>query len=253
MSTAANSPGHMLKLISRREVADRTLAFEFDKPSGFVFKAGQFAEIAWVDPPETDAEGNTRAFSMASAPHEEHLVFTTRLRDTAFKRVLQKTLIGTLAKLAGPFGDLTLHNNVSRPAILMAGGIGITPFRSIIRRAAHEKLAHKIFLFYANRRPEDAPFLEELSAIERENANFTFVPTMTAVSRLQRKWPGETGRFSAEMLTRHMKKIASPEFYVAGPIYYVAGPPAMVKGVRTMLNDAGIDDDDIRTEEFGGY
>jgi Na+-transporting NADH:ubiquinone oxidoreductase subunit NqrF len=92
-----------------------------------------------------------------------------------------------------------------------------------------------------------------LSAIERENANFTFVPTMTAVSRLQRKWPGETGRFSAEMLTRHMKKIAAPEFYVAGPIYYVAGPPAMVKGVRTILNDAGIDDDDIRTEEFGGY
>ncbi len=216
MSTAANSPGHMLKLISRREVADRTLAFEFDKPSGFVFKAGQFAEIAWVDPPETDAEGNARAFSIASAPHEEPLVFTTRLRDTAFKRVLQKTPIGTLAKLEGPFGDLTLHNNVSRPAILMAGGIGITPFRSIIRRAAHEKLAHKIFLFY-------------------------------------RKWPGETGRFSAEMLTRHMKKISAPEFYVAGPIYYVAGPPAMVKGVRTILNDAGIDDDDIRTEEFGGY
>ena len=253
MSTAANSTGYLLKLSSRREVADRTMAFEFDKPSGFVFKAGQFAEIAWVDPPETDAEGNARAFSIASAPHEEHLVFTTRLRDTAFKRVLQKTPIGTPAKLEGPFGDLTLHNNVSRPAILMAGGIGITPFRSIIRRAAHEKLAHKVLLFYANRRPHDAPFLEELSAIERENANFTFVPTMTAVSRLQRAWTGETGHFSAEMLTRHMKKIASPEFYVAGPIYYVAGPPAMVKGVRTMLNDAGIDDDDIRTEEFGGY
>ena len=253
MSTAANSPGYILELNSRRVVADRTMAFEFDKPAGFTFKAGQFVEIAWVDPPETDAEGNARAFSIASAPHEEHLVFTTRLRDTAFKRVLQKTPIGTRAKLEGPFGDLTLHNNVSRPAILMAGGIGITPFRSIIRRAWHETLAHKVFLFYANRQPHDAPFLEELSAIERENANFTFVPTMTAVSRLQRGWTGETGHFSAEMLTQHMKKIASPEFYVAGPIYYVAGPPAMVKGVRAMLNDAGIDDDDIRTEEFGGY
>lgn len=148
----------------------------------------------------------------APAPRETHAHFplrvllrrtpgvTTRLRDTAFKRVLQKTPIGTLAKLEGPFGDLTLHNNVNRPAIMMAGGIGITPFRSIIRRAAYEKLAHKIFLFYANRRPEDAPFLEELSAIERENTNFTFVPTMTAVGRLQREWPQETGRFSAEML-----------------------------------------------------
>ena len=172
----------MLKLTSRREVAERTVAFEFDKPAGFAFKAGQFAEIAWVDPQETDAEGNSRAFSIASAPHEERLMFTTRLRDTAFKRILQKTPIGTLVKLEGPFGDLTLHNNVSRPAILLAGGIGITPFRSIVRRAAHEKLPHRIFLFYANRRPEDAPFLEELSALERENANFTFVPAMTASS-----------------------------------------------------------------------
>jgi ferredoxin-NADP reductase len=243
----------MLKLKFRREVAERTVAFEFDKPSGFAFKAGQFAEIAWVDPPETDAEGNARAFSIASAPHEERLVFTTRLRDTAFKRVLRNTPIGTLAKLEGPFGDLTLHNNVSRPAILMAGGIGVTPFRSIIRRAAHEKLPHKIFLFYANRRLEDAPFLDELTAISTENPNFVFVPTMTAVSRLQRKWAGETGRFDPEMLTRHMKRIASPESGAAGPVYYVAGPPAMVNGVRAMLNDAGIDDDDIRAEEFGGY
>jgi ferredoxin-NADP reductase len=89
MSTAANSPGHLLKLNNRREVADR-MAFEFRKPSRFLSKAGQFAEIMWVGPPETDAEGNARAFSVASAPHEEHLV-TTRLRDTAFKRVLQKT------------------------------------------------------------------------------------------------------------------------------------------------------------------
>ena len=229
------------------------MAFEFDKPPGFVFKAGQFAEIAWVDPAETDAEGNKRAFSIASAPHEEHLLFTTRLRDTAFKRVLQKTPIGTLVKLEGPFGDLTLHNNGSRPAILMAGGIGITPFRSIVRRAAHEKLPHKVFLFYANRRPEDAPFLEELRAGEKENVNFTFVPTMTAVSRLQRAWTGETGQFAPEMLTRYMKNIALGGVHALSPIYYVAGPPAMVKGVQAMLNGAGIDDDDIRTEEFGGY
>ena len=98
MSTAANSSGNVLKLNSRRMVAERTMAFEFDKPAGFVFKAGQFAEISGVDPIETDAEGNARAFSIASAPHEEHLVFTTRLRDTAFKRALQKTPLGTSAR-----------------------------------------------------------------------------------------------------------------------------------------------------------
>ena len=205
MSTAANSPCTWLKLNSRREVAKRTMAFEFEKPAAFVFKAGQFAEITWLDPPETDAEGNARAFSIASAPHEDRLVFTTRLRDTAFKRVLQKTPIGTIVKAEGPFGDLTLHNNVSRPAILMAGGIGITPFRSIIRRAAHEKLPHKIFLFYANRQPEDAPFLEEFSAIEKEIADFTFVPTMTAVSRLAASGgPERPDTSTPEMLARHL-------------------------------------------------
>jgi ferredoxin-NADP reductase len=227
------------------------MAFEFKKPLGFEFKAGQFVEITWMDPPETDAEGNARAFSIASAPYEDRLLFATRLRDTAFKRVLHDAEIGSIAKIDGPFGDLTLHNNVSRPAVLLAGGIGITPFRSMIRHAAHERLPHKLFLFYANRHPEDAPFLEELSAIRKENDNFTFVPTMTAVSRLQRRWTGETGHIDPGMLTRHVN--GPPGFSVAGPIYYVAGPPAMVKGLRAMLNGAGIDDDDIRTEEFGGY
>ena len=67
MSTAANSPGQVLKLNSRRMVAERTMAFEFDKSAGFVFKAGQFAKISWVDPIETDAEGNARAFSIRRA------------------------------------------------------------------------------------------------------------------------------------------------------------------------------------------
>jgi ferredoxin-NADP reductase len=253
MSSGAPSPAHMMRLHSRREVAEGTMAFEFERPPAFVFKAGQFAEIAWIHPPETDAEGNARAFSVTSAPHEERLMFATRLRDTAFKRVLQKAPIGTIAKIDGPFGDLTLHNKVRRPAILLAGGIGVTPFRSIIRRAAHERLPHKLFLFYANRRPEDAPFLDELRALENENANFKFVPTMTALSRLQRAWTGETGRIDPAMLTRHLKKMVAPEPHVPGPVYYVAGPPAMVKGLQTMLNEAGIDDDDVRTEEFGGY
>jgi ferredoxin-NADP reductase len=251
MSTVANSSAQVLTLNSRRVVAERTMAFEFTKPIGFEFKAGQFVEITWTDPPETDAEGNARVFSIASAPYEDRLTFTTRLRDTAFKRVLQDTHIGSFAKIDGPFGDLTLHNNVSRPAILLAGGIGITPFRSMIRHAAHEKLPHKLYLFYANRHQEDAPFLKELSAIEKENVNFTFIPTMTAVRRSPRQWTGETGHIDPEMLTRHLN--GPPGSSVAGPIYYVAGPRAVVKALRAMLNDAGIDDDDIRTEEFGAY
>jgi ferredoxin-NADP reductase len=253
MSTAASSPTHIVKLRGRREVAERTMAFEFDKPAGFVFKAGQFAELAWIDPPETDAEGDTRAFSIASAPGDESLMFATRLRNTAFKRILLKAPYGTLVRLEGPFGDLTLHNKASRPAVLMAGGIGITPFRSIVRRAAQEKLAHRILLFYANRRPGDAPFLEEMESLAIANPNFTFVPVMTAVSHIDRSWSGETGHFGPEMVTAHVNRVVSGGAPAASPIYYVAGPPRLVAGTRAMLNDAGIDDDDIRAEEFEGY
>ncbi len=250
MSSATHSPGYVVSLASRSEVAVRTLAFEITRPEGFQFKAGQTADLTWINPPETDQEGNTRTFSIASAPDEPQLLFATRLQDTAFKRVLERAPLGTALRLEGPFGNLTLHNNTNRPAILIAGGIGITPFRSIVRRAAREKLPHRILLFYANRSMQDAPFLDEFTAIGKDSPNFSFIPTMDQASP---SWRGETGRISAEMLTRHLKAIASQEFYVAGPIYYVAGPAGMVAGIRHTLSNAGIDDDDVRSEEFSGY
>lgn len=244
---AATSPIHYLvKLMKRSEVAERTTAFGFEKPAGFTFRAGQFLEITLLDPPHTDAEGNTRAFSIASAPHEEMLMVATRMRDSAFKRVLETLPLGTEVKVEGPFGDLVLHNNAARPAVLLAGGIGITPFRSMVVRAAREKLPHRIFLFYSNRRPEDAAFQEELQALERENPNYRFIGIMTEMSGSRRTWAGETGLLSPEMLARYLKDAASP-------IYYIAGPPSMVDGLRSVLHGAGVDDDDIRTEEFSGY
>ena len=90
------------KLVRREEVAEDTMAFHFEKPSGFKFKAGQFADVTLVDPPETDAEGNTRTFSIASPPFENELGFTTRMRDTAFKRSLKKVPLATENWTSGP-------------------------------------------------------------------------------------------------------------------------------------------------------
>lgn len=246
MADQATWPIFMTKLKDRKEVAERTMAFQFEKPAGWTFRAGQFIDITLPNPPETDAEGNTRGFSIASAPQEDVLMVTTRLRDTAFKRSLKDVPLGTEVKVEGPFGSLTLHNNTSRPCVLLAGGIGITPFRSIVVRAAREKLAHKIFLFYSNRRPEDAAFLEELQSLQKENPNFHLIATMTEMDKSHRPWQGEKGLINQEMLSRHLKGVKNA-------IYYIAGPPAMVKGLHDMLNAAGIDDDDIRTEEFAGY
>jgi ferredoxin-NADP reductase len=171
-------------------------------------------DITLLNPSETDSEGNTRAFSIASAPHEEALMVGTRIRDTAFKRVLGTTPLGTAVKIDGPFGNLILHSNAARTAVFVSGGIGITPFRSMLLRAAKEKLPHRIFLFFSNRRPEDAPFLEELQALERENPNYKLIATMTQMEKSNRSWQGETGLINKEMLSKYLKNAASPIYYI---------------------------------------
>ncbi len=230
----------------REEIAQGTMAFYFDKPAGFDFKPGQSVDVVLPDPPETDAEGNGRALSLASAPSDPHLMVATRLRDTAFKRVLRAMPLGGQVLLDGPSGSFTLHKNPAKPAVFVAGGIGITPFFSILRQAARDRLPHRLYLFFSNRRPEDAPFLEGLEELARQNPNFHFVPTMTEMEKSQREWKGERGFLDRAMLTRHLPALQ-------GPIYYLAGPPGMVTALRQVLTQAGADEDDIRTEEFSGY
>jgi len=105
---------------------------------------------------------------------------------------------------------------------------------------------HKLYLFYSNRRPEDAPFIEVLQDLEKTNPNFSFIATMTEMPRSKKTWNGETGRINKEMLSKHLNDLR-------GPIYYIAGSPAMVSGMRKMLVECGVDEDDIRTDEFDGY
>jgi ferredoxin-NADP reductase len=238
--------GYGSKLLSRVEVAEGTMAFHFERPSQFDFKPGQSADVTLSNPPETDAEGNTRTFSIASSPFENQLLFATRMRDTAFKRSLKKVPLGTDVKIDSPMGSFTLHKNSAKPAVFLAGGIGITPFVSILRQADHDRLPHKLYLFYSNRRPEDTAFLEALQMLEKSNPTFQLICTMTAMPQSQKGWKGETGLIDKEMLSRHLTTLQ-------GPIYYSAGPPAMVTGMRKMLVGAGVDEDDIRTEDFGGY
>jgi ferredoxin-NADP reductase len=237
---------YKVALANRREVAERTTAFEFEKPDDFEFKAGQFILVDLIDPPETDLEGNGRTFSLASAPFEERLMVATRIRDTAFKRSLDRMPLGTEVSIAGPYGTLTLHGDPDRPAVFLTGGIGITPFRSILLQAAHDKLRDHLLLFYSNRRPEDAAFLEELETLEKANPNYTFVGSMTEMTKSNRPWQGENSRIDKEMLERHLG-------HVKGPFYHVAGPPAMVTAMRKMLEEAGVADDRVHFEEFSGY
>lgn len=239
-------PIYTVKLTQREEVADRTMAFHFEKPAGFLYKAGQYADFTLINPPETDTEGNIRGFSLASAPYEQDLKITTRLRDTAFKRVMKELPYGTQLKMDAPYGSFTLHNNAAIPAVFLTGGIGITVVRSILLEAIHKAVPRRLVLFYANRRPEDAAFLEELRTVAVHNPHVTFAPTMTKMEHSRNTWAGETGYIRKAMLERYIDDLTAP-------IYYSTGPASLVAAMRKTLNEAGVDDDNIRTEEFTGY
>ncbi len=232
-------------LLKRETVAEGTVAFHLQKPAGFEFKPGQAIDLI-LDDAQLGEDSRVHAFSVVSAPHEDNLTVTTRMRDSAYKRVLGRLEPGAGVSIDGPFGSMILHNKVARAACFIAGGIGITPFMSMLRHAFKTESAHRLMLIYSNRRPEDTAFLTELQDYARHNDRFQLVATMTDMDKSSQSWSGETARIDAAFLARVSAGLASP-------IFYVAGPPALVAGVRAELTTAGIDDDDIRSEDFSGY
>ena len=220
-----------VELLAKRDVADGTTEFHFSRPEGFEFKAGQAVEVILPEP----AGGH--AFSLVNATAGDEVVIATRMRDSTYKRALRELPIGARVKLDGPFGSLTLHRNPARAAVFIAGGIGITPFMSMLRQSASDGMAHRIALIYSNRGRKDAAYIDELEAIGRAHANFRLVATMTE----------EGGSFiDAAMIREATRDLPSP-------VFYVAGPPAMVEAMRSALDKAGVEDVDVRSEEFFGY
>lgn len=237
-------------LKGKKQIAEGTLAFIFEKPEGFHFKAGQHIRMTLINPPETDSEGNSRFFSIASSPQDPDLVIVLRMRDTAFKRVLrrmqpgEKVLIQIM--LDAPHGAFALHDDSSKPAVFLIGGIGIVPAFSMIKDATERKLPPKIYLFYSNRRPEDAPFLDDLQNLAKQNPNFELIATMTQPEKSAQLWPGETGRINHSLLTKYVDDLQAP-------IYYIAGLPEMASAMQKLLAEAGVNEENIRAEEFSGF
>src|SRR5580692_5897276 len=237
---------YQMTLVDRQRIARDTMASWFDtNGASFGFRAGQHADFVFAHPGVEGESDNSRTFSLASSPLDKRpVMIAMRMRKSEFKAALKSATLGTKFIVSRPRGSFTLHRDITRPAVFLAGGIGIAPIRSILQQAAQERLPHKLYLFYSNREADDAAFLEELESVTAQNPNFTLIPTVTGHRTLA--WPYEKGHINRGMLRRYLLGLK-------GPVYYIAGPSGMVSAMTGILSVSGVSDDDIRTEEFGDY
>jgi len=228
-------------------VAEETASFSLELTEPFTFDAGQTCDLTLASPRYQDDKGTSRTFSIASSPADlPRLMFATRLTGSAFKKSLVEAAAGTEIDVDGPYGSFTLHKNAAKPALLFAGGIGITPFHSIVKDATERRLPHRLTLFYSNRTAASTSFLSDLERWQRENPNFRLVATI-AERREADAWAHGVGLFNAEALKPHLAEAGKDA------IAYIAGPPGFVTAMRTSLEQLGADPDNVRTEEFAGY
>jgi ferredoxin-NADP reductase len=229
----------------KTEVAKGTLLVVFDLLGEEVeFKAGQYFWVTLLDPPYDDERGPRRHISVVTSPNERGVLgLCTRLRDTAFKRSLAELPVGTEVDVEQPKGDYVLPDSSEGPFVFVAGGIGITVFRCMLRYIAEEGLPHEVTLLYSNRDRESTAFLDELLELERGLSSFRLVATMTG----DPAWEGERRKIDEDFL----RDVVGDGLLTS--TYLIAGPPPMVEGVSETLAQIGVDDERIRPDRFSGY
>jgi ferredoxin-NADP reductase len=229
----------------KREVAKGTLFVTFDLLGREVdFEPGQYFFVTLPDVGYEDERGLRRHITVVTSPNERGILgLCTRLRDSAFKRTLAELPVGADVEVEEPKGTWVLPKETDRPYVFIAGGIGLTVFRSMLRYIAEEGLPYRVTLFYSNRDRESAAFLDELAELERGNPNLRVVLTMTE----DPAWEGETRRIDADVLGDYL------DGELDSFTHLIAGPPAMVESVEKVLQGAGIPEEQIRPERFSGY
>jgi ferredoxin-NADP reductase len=229
----------------KREVAKGTLLVIFDLLGEEVdFRAGQYFWVELLDPPYDDEKGPRRHISVVTSPTERGILgLCTRLRDSAFKRSLVELPVGTEVEVEQPKGDFALPEDTGPHYVFIAGGIGITVFRSMLRYIADTAEPYRVTLVYSNRDRESTAFLDELEELDARADWFHLVATMTQ----DPSWAGETRRIDAEMLGDVLGGDLGSHTYL------VAGPPGMTGGVVDALKNGGVPEERILSDGFSGY
>ena len=242
-------------LLQERQALEGTdiMTFKFSKQEKdgqtriLEYTAGQFAffDIGNV---QDDPKGPVRHFTIASSPTEDFILISTRIRDSPYKKRLDSLRDGTIVKVRGPEGKFTLHEDYSKPAVFLSGGIGVTPFRSMIKYATDKNLSVRIIMFDSNRNQQNILYKKEFDDCATVNKNLKIIYTITDQTPGE-EWKGESGRIDAEMLKKHLQ----PD-ELENSIFYICGPPAMLEGIQKLLKESlQIPSVRVKIEEFTGY
>ena len=207
----------------------------------FHYKPGQFIPIKL--PIENDARGDSRILSISSSPTEKFLQFTTRISKSPFKQAFNNLKINDTVYLKNiPMGKFILEE--SQNAVMITGGIGITPLRSMIKYAIDKILNIKITLFYSNRTQKEIVYRKELEKFSEEYKNFNLINTVTR-SEEDKEWKGPTGRIDADIIEKYP--------YEKNSIFYICGAPKMVEAMIKTVKKLNVPDERIKREDFLGY
>jgi ferredoxin-NADP reductase len=203
-----------------------------------------------------DPEGPVRSFTIASSPTEkDFILISTRMRDTLFKKKLASLDLGTLVNITAPMGKFVLpDDHSSKSVVFLSGGIGVTPFRSMVKYATDKQLPLKITVFDSNRDQDNILYKKEFDECMNENKNLSIIYTIADESQESSSipnddWKGERGFINKAMLVKYL---STDE--LDNSIFYICGPPGMLKAMQTLLqDDLRIPKERINIEEFTGY
>jgi ferredoxin-NADP reductase len=231
------------RIKDRKDIAKDTLMIELDVSPSPSFKPGQYMTLALINPPYTDEKGIMRAFSIVNPPSQKNtLSFATRKTGSAFKRSLEELPLCTEVDVKFIGGRFIMPESADKKIVMIAGGIGITPFMSILRHATENQLPHQITLIYSNRNKTSAAFYSELKKLEKQNANLNIIFTMPE----DPGWKGERRLVSEELIKEYL-----PDY--TDCVFMVVGPGAMVSSIESMLKKMGVPKSQIIVESFTGY
>jgi len=228
-----------LRFVRHQRHPRDAVSFFFEPALPLTFQAGQYllVELPHRDP---DDRGTSRAFTIASSPTEQLVRLTTRLGDrpSTFKQALRRLRPGARVAASGPHGDF-VHAPLDAPALFIAGGIGITPFRSMLGDYAARSRQAPVTLLYSSSTPEwlFSDLFDGLASASRLRVAYT-------LSRPTPGWYGRVGRIDADLIREHLDDAAH---------VYACGPTAMVESIGAVLTDLGIPAERIKTETFPGY